>query len=221
VRDTGAGISAEFRPFVFQRFRQADSSATRSQGGLGLGLSIVRHFVELHGGTVEAFSEGEGKGATFTVRLPLTTLDAAAAPASSGGQTRELACPPGVVGVHVLLVEDEADVRESVVALLTGCGLKVTAVGSAEEGLAALMREPPDLLVSDIGMPGEDGFSFMRKVRALPPAQGGKVPAVAITAYAGAEERRKALLAGFQMHLAKPVPPDELLLVIATLTGRM
>jgi len=222
VQDTGEGIAPAFLPFVFERFRQADSSATRSHGGLGLGLSIVRHFVELHGGTVEARSEGTGKGATFIVRLPISALDAQDAPRGADDTAQEdLDRPARLAGLRVLLVEDEADVREFIVSLLESSAMKVTAVGSAKEGLEALRRAPPDVLISDIGMPEEDGYAFLRKVRALPAEEGGRVPALAITANAKPAERRRALLAGYQMHLAKPIPPEELLLVLATLTGRI
>jgi CheY-like chemotaxis protein len=219
VRDTGQGIARDFLPFVFERFRQADSSTTRQHGGLGLGLSIVQHLVELHGGQVEAFSEGHGQGATFTVRLPISPLRTAEAGGPSGSVEPPLDCPPGLEGTRVLLVEDEPDVRELMVILLERCQVQVTAVGSAAEALLALQRAVPDVLVSDIGMPGEDGYSLIRKVRALPPERGGKVPALAVTAHARAEDRRQALLAGYQMHLGKPVAPEELLLMIATLAS--
>ncbi len=220
VRDTGEGIAKEFLPFVFERFRQADSSTTRRHGGLGLGLSIVQHIVDLHGGQVEAFSDGANQGTTFTVRLPLSPVRPEDAAGASTSAAIQLDCPPGLEGTRVLLVEDEPDVRELMVAVLEHCKVKVTAVGSAEEALLMLEREVPDVLVSDIGMPREDGYSLIRKVRALPPERGGKVPALAVTAHARAEDRKRALLSGFQMHLGKPVAPEELLLLIATLASR-
>jgi CheY-like chemotaxis protein len=219
VRDTGRGIARDFLPFVFERFRQADSSTTRQHGGLGLGLSIVQHLVELHGGRVEAFSEGDGQGATFTVRLPISPLRTEEAVGPSSAVEPPLDCPPGLEGARVLLVEDEPDVRELMVIVLERCKVKVTAVGSAAEALLALQREVPDVLVSDIGMPGEDGYALIRKVRELTPERGGKVPALAVTAHARAEDRRRALLAGYQMHLGKPVAPEELLLMVATLAS--
>ncbi|WP_084736686.1 hybrid sensor histidine kinase/response regulator [Cystobacter ferrugineus] len=222
VRDTGQGIAPEFLPHVFERFRQADSSATRRHGGLGLGLSIVRHLVELHGGRVSVSSEGLGQGATFVVSLPISPLrlkDPSADPATAGAPTFD--CPEGIAGLRVLLVEDEPDVREMLVTLLERCGLHVTAASSAAEAWELLPRGKPDVLISDVGMPGEDGYTFLRRVRALPVERGGRIPALAITAHARPEDRRKALLAGFQMHLAKPVPADELLLMIATLAGRL
>ncbi|WP_164015112.1 ATP-binding protein [Pyxidicoccus trucidator] len=223
VADTGMGISAEFLPHVFERFRQADGGTRRQYGGLGLGLSIVRHLVEMHGGTVTASSRGEGQGATFVVRLPLSValrddvalLTAPQVPEPRGG----LACPPRLNGLRVLLVDDEPDTREFLRALLEGCDARVTVVASADEGLEALRRERPDVLVSDIGMPGEDGYGFIRKVRALPASQGGRTPAAALTAYARTEDRTRVLLAGFQAHVPKPVDPTELLAVLVSLSG--
>ncbi|HEY0095627.1 MAG TPA: response regulator, partial [Archangium sp.] len=211
-----------FLPFAFDRFKQADSSSTRRVGGLGLGLSIVRHLVELHGGSVSVSSEGPGQGATFVVCLPISPLrppNPGTDPVSAGASTFE--CPEGIAGLRVLLVEDEPDVREMLVTLLERCGLHVKAARSTAEAWELLQQDKPDVLISDIGMPGEDGHTFLRRVRALPVERGGRVPALAITAHARPEDRRKALLAGFQMHLAKPVPADELLLMIATLAGRL
>ena len=231
VRDTGVGISPQTLPRIFERFHQADSSNTREYGGLGLGLAIVRHLVESHGGSVYAESPGEGLGSVFTVELPLTAAPesppAPRRPDPSSGQSRPAVAewelfgdPCALEGVRVLLVEDEPDTREFLKTILEGCGAAVTAAGSAAEAFAALERAKPDVLVSDIGMPGENGYELIKRVRALPAERGGRVPAVALTAYAGPKDRRRALLAGFHTHLAKPVEPDELLAVVASLGGR-
>ncbi|HSK79323.1 MAG TPA: response regulator [Thermoanaerobaculia bacterium] len=220
VADTGAGIRPDFLPYVFDRFRQAESTITRSHGGLGLGLSIVRHLVELHGGTVEVESEGEGRGAAFTVRIPiradLAPSLAAGRAAAAGQSSWDSAL---LAGVHVLIVEDEADTRDLLAMALEQCGARVTAVGTAAEALEAL-SELPDVLLSDIGLPVEDGYTLLRKVRLLDASRGGSVPAAAITAYARAEDRLKALEAGFQTHLTKPIDPSELMDTVARLAGR-
>ncbi|HSE98792.1 MAG TPA: ATP-binding protein, partial [Blastocatellia bacterium] len=228
VSDTGQGISPQFLPYVFDRFRQADSSFTRQHGGLGLGLAIVRHLVELHGGSVEVYSPGEGKGATFKVRLPLMLVHGSNQPqpgiAATEGQGRQdedlFDCPPMLDGLQVLVVEDESDARDMMRLLLEECGAKVKAVASVAEALEAMRAGKPDVVLSDIEMPGEDGYSFIRKVRALPPDQGGLIPAVALTAHARSDDRLKTLGAGYQAHVAKPVSVDELLVVIASVTGR-
>jgi PAS domain S-box-containing protein len=231
VSDTGVGISPDALPHIFERFHQADSSNTRAHGGLGLGLAIVRHLVESQGGSVSAQSPGEGLGAVFTVELPLTaapgTQPTRGRPEMLSEQARstinegEMFGTPGALeGVRVLLVEDERDTRELLKTILEGCGAVVTEAASAGEALAALEHVRPDVLVSDIGMPGENGYELIKKVRALPAECGGRVPAVALTAYAGAKDRRRALLAGFHTHLAKPVEPDELLAVLASLSAR-
>lgn len=223
VTDTGLGISPDFVPYVFERFRQADSSITRSYSGLGLGLAIVRHLVELHGGTVRAESQGEGKGATFIVRLPLMPVRIEAQeservhPAVSGAVPFN---PPALEGIEVLVVDDEADSRVFMTMVLQECGASVTAVGSAGEAIEAIQELKPDVLLSDIGMPGEDGYTLIRKVRALSFEQGGRIPAAALTAYARAEDRTRSLLEGFQIHLPKPVEPAELAAVVANLAGR-
>ena len=220
VSDTGAGINPEFLPFVFERFRQADMSHTRAHGGLGLGLGIARHLVELHGGAVEAASEGEGRGATFTVRLPLAAEGAHPASTEINGQVTAGSGPGDgatLAGLRVLVVDDEPDVCELLAVTLKASGAAVTAASSAGEAFEALRQERPDVLVCDIGMPGEDGFSLIRKVRALPPGEGGETPAAALTAYARDEDRVRALLSGFQVHIPKPVDPEELTAVLAGL----
>ena len=223
VEDTGAGIRPDFLPYVFDRFRQADGALTRTHGGLGLGLSIVRHLVELHGGSVAVASEGEGKGALFTVRLPVrqtVTEDAASLDDTMELQARVWDVQGLLAGVRVLVVEDEEDTRELLVTALEQCGARVTAVSSAAEALANLDRSPPDVLVSDLGMPDEDGFSLIRKVRAREAGQGGGVPAAALTAYARTEDRVRALTSGFQKHLPKPIDPSDLIAAVAALAGR-
>lgn len=226
VTDTGQGISAEFLPYVFDRFRQADGSITRSYNGLGLGLAIVRHLVELHGGTVHAESAGKGLGARFTVKLPLmavTTKDSEherVHPTVGGRVSFENS--PSLKGLRILVVDDEADARELLIQILKESGVEVVAVATAEEAIRVLTEQASrlDVLVSDIGMPNQDGYSLLRRVRSLPPEMGGQIPAVALTAYARTEDRRAAFLAGFQSHLAKPVELAELIAVIANLTGR-
>ncbi|MEG5032960.1 PAS domain-containing protein [Microcoleus sp. AT3-D2] len=215
VTDTGKGIEPDFLPYVFDYFQQADSSMTRKFGGLGLGLAIVRHLVELHGGTVKSESAGEGKGATFTVRIPLMPVQpqtslAAAAPKQSFNLS----------GIRVLAVDDDADARDLVVFLLEDCGASVTAVANAADALAVLAESVPDLLLSDIGMPDTDGYMLMRQVRALAPDQGGLVPAIALTAYAGEIDYQQALAAGFQRHIGKPLDPEKLVQGIWEVFGR-
>lgn len=223
VSDTGGGIAPEFLPYVFERFRQADSSTTRSHGGLGLGLAIVRHLVELHGGTVHAESPGIGQGATFIVNLPMKALAVDVSqpeqlsPLNSNEDFHRL---PTLNGLRVLVVEDEPDTRQLLITVLGEYGAQVMAVTSAFEAINALPQFHPDILVSDIGMPQEDGYALIRQLRALSQEQGGRIPAVALTAYARAEDRTKALLAGFQLHVPKPVNPTELAAVIANLAGR-
>ncbi len=222
VEDTGQGIGPDFLPHVFERFRQAEGGTTRRHSGLGLGLAIVKHLVELHGGQVEARSEGEGRGASFTVRLPASQAGAGAGrPEHADGPSEEgLECPSEVKGLRVLVVDDEEDVRELVLSLLDRCEMRVKAVGRASEALEVLVAERPDVLVCDIGMPEEDGYTFIRRVRQLPPESGGRTPAVALTAYSRAEDRMRALLSGYQMHLPKPIQPRELVATLALLTGR-
>ena len=228
VTDTGQGISAEFLPYVFDRFRQADNSITRSYNGLGLGLAIVRHLVELHGGTVHADSPGEGLGATFTVKLPLIAVNTNTSelervhPMVGSGILFDGS--PRLDGLQILVVDDEADARRLLVYILEECGARVMPVAGTNEAILALtdssLASRFDVLVTDIGMPSEDGYALLRRVRALEPQYGKQIPAVVLSAYARAEDRRAALLAGFQAHVAKPVEPAELVAVIANLTGR-
>ncbi|MBV9867670.1 MAG: PAS domain S-box protein [Abitibacteriaceae bacterium] len=226
VTDTGQGISAEFLPHVFDRFRQANSTSTRTHGGLGLGLAIVRHLVELHGGRALVDSPGLGKGSTFTVKLPLAVINQPANAPVDGPERRSnkrekpgFFCPPALADLQVLIVDDEADSRDLLVSVLAQCGAKVQAVSSVAEAMQAVEQSPPDMIVSDIGMPNEDGYSFISKLRALPPERGGRTPAVALTAYARVEDRMRVLGAGFQMHVPKPVEPAELVAVLASLAA--
>ena len=224
VSDTGKGIAPEFLPHVFDRFRQADATTTRAFGGLGLGLAIVRQLVELHGGTVRVDSEGEGLGATFTVSLPLMAARSAAGDTGSAQRPEfkppELECPPELNGLRVLVVDDEADTCELLQVILEGCGAQVKTASSAAAALEAVAEEVFDVLISDIGMPDEDGYSLIAKVRALDKDRGGKVPAAALTAYAGEEDRIRTLRSGFQIHVPKPISPSELVAVVANLAGR-
>jgi hypothetical protein len=227
VVDTGEGIKPEFLPHVFDRFRQADATTTRRHGGLGLGLSIVKQLVELHGGSVRAASAGDGQGATFTVSLPLTASrpesdveDARHRPRAGAALGNAMDPRVQIDGLKVLVVDDEPDARALIKRLLEKLGAQVISAGSAAEALQLLRQERPHVLVSDIGMPGEDGYALIRQVRALRPEEGGGTPAIALTAYARAEDRVKAMLTGFQMHLSKPVEPAELVTIVASLTGR-
>nr|MDQ2647102.1 ATP-binding protein [Myxococcota bacterium] len=226
VADTGSGIAPAFLPHVFQPFRQQDGTVTRTHGGLGLGLAIVKHLVELHGGTIEARSDGEGKGATFVVRLPVSPLRPASPSPSAKTLARPnealamLQCPPELEGLHVLVCEDEPDARELLESILVGCKASVTLAASVAEALDRFSERIPDLLISDIGMPDASGYELIRRVRALPVEKGGRVPAIALTAYASMADRTRALMEGFQNHVAKPTEPQELLATVAALVGR-
>jgi PAS domain S-box-containing protein len=222
VRDNGKGISPDFLPYVFDRFRQADSTSTRKYGGLGLGLAIVRHLVELHGGTVNAESQGPDQGATFTVRLPLMEerVEPARGPGREPAADAAGTAPVRLDGVKVMVVDDELDMRDFLSVSLRQYGADVTALASVGEAVAALEREKPDVLVSDIGMPGEDGYALIRKVRALGPDRGGQVPAAALTGFAAGDDTTRVLSAGYQVHLPKPVEPSQLAQVVGTLAGR-
>ncbi|HYP01632.1 MAG TPA: ATP-binding protein, partial [Pyrinomonadaceae bacterium] len=225
VSDTGAGIKPEFLPHVFERFRQADQKTTRQHGGLGLGLAIVRHLVELHGGTVRAESPGEGQGATFVVNLPVVPVyqkDKLAGRVHPAAEDTlpSYDCPERLDGLKVLVVDDEVDTRELFRVGIAQCGAEVVTAGSAQEALKAIEEVRPELLISDIGMPGEDGYELIRKVRSLPAGRGGKIPAIALTAYARTEDRLRALRAGYQMHISKPVELAELVAVMASLIQR-
>jgi PAS domain S-box-containing protein len=222
VADTGIGIAPDFLPHVFDRFRQADGSTTRSYGGLGVGLSIVKQLVELHGGTVLARSPGERLGSTFVVSLPVMAArsDGTHVHPDAGVQASANPDAPTLVGVSVLVVEDDDDSRALLAAMLGHNGATVVAVESASAALAALQRQLPHVIISDIGLPQQDGYGLIRAIRALP-APHGRVPAMALTAYARSEDRRLALLAGFQLHMAKPVDKDELCTAVASLAGKL
>src|SRR5207249_2134072 len=214
VRDTGIGIDADFLPRVFERFRQAESALTRSHRGLGLGLAIVRHLTELHGGTVSAASDGEGRGATFTVCVPLAEQFVS----SASQPIVEAVRKPDLAGLRVLLVEDEPDARDLLILTLKISGAEVQAVDSVQQALLDLQSFRPDVLLSDIGLPLESGYDLIQKIRSLP-SDTSKIPAVALTAFATEKDRQRALASGFQLHLAKPVEPRALIQAIRQLVN--
>ena len=219
VGDTGQGIATDFLPHVFERFRQDDASSARRHGGLGLGLALVRELIDLHGGKVHATSEGIGKGAVFTIELP--TVSSPEMRRSNAERTTPSAAAASLAGIRVLLVEDEADARDLATAALAYHGALVTSVSSAAEAIAAIQAASPDalphVLVSDIGMPDADGYEFIQQIRALEPACGGRLPAVAVTGYAAPEDANRALAAGFQLHMSKPIDPTLLVSAVARL----
>jgi signal transduction histidine kinase/CheY-like chemotaxis protein len=224
VSDTGIGISPEFLPYVFERFRQADAGITREKGGLGLGLSIARQLTEMHGGTIEAASAGEGKGSTFRVKIPLMIVhprpeDTGAVHPRGVLGAQEIPLG-GLHGVHVLAVDDDADALSLVAEVLEAAGARVRTASSADEALHQLDTEPPDVLVTDLGMPRVDGFHLIEQVRRHPNPSVRQIPAAALTAYARSDDRVKALRAGFHIHLAKPIDPAELLATVAALARR-
>ncbi|HEY9656881.1 MAG TPA: ATP-binding protein, partial [Allocoleopsis sp.] len=212
VHDTGKGINSDFLPHLFESFRQEDASTTRKYGGLGLGLAIVRSLVEAHGGTIAADSPGEGQGATFTVRFPLLDREPEAPP-SEQIPLQDL----DLTGVRVLAVDDEPDARELLAMVLTVYGAEVLTVTLAAEVLAALESFQPDVLVSDIGMPDVDGYGLIQQIRALPPEQGGQIPAIALTAYAREEDHQRAIATGFQQQVTKPLEPEQLVRAVVAL----
>jgi len=219
VEDTGPGIRPEMLPHVFELFRQGDSSNTRAHGGLGLGLSVVRQLVELHGGTVHAASAGEGAGSIFTVRLPLAREEAASGPVAAAAPSSSQTAPR-LDGLRVLVADRGAEVREVVAGILGNAGAQVLTASSGREALEAVACERPDVLIVDLELGDESGYALVAKVRALPADAGGKTPAAALSAMCRSEDRVQSLLSGFQIHLSKPVQPTELLAVVASLSGR-
>jgi CheY-like chemotaxis protein len=228
VEDNGPGIDPDFLPYMFERFRQGDSSSTRRHGGVGLGLSVVRSLVELHGGTVTAGNRTSGQGAIFAVKLPRMSV-APTQPVDVSHERRSptteretwLDAAPSLHRLRILVLDDEPDAREVVAKVLMSCGADVIVAQTSTEAMDLLERERPDVIVCDIEMPGQDGYDFIRRVRSLPATSGGRTPAAALTAYAGSEDRMRALAAGFQIHVPKPVQPAELATVIASLSDRL
>ena len=226
VADTGVGIEPNLLPYIFDRFRQGEGAVNREYRGLGLGLAIARHVVELHGGTITGKSAGSRKGSTFVIQLP---VNIAALSAGSDVEERTHPCNgdggdsrmPSLCGLKVLVVDDDTDARDVIAAILSEAGADVAAAESAAQGMDLVSRWKPDVLISDIGMPGEDGYSLIRRIRSLPAEQGGGIPAVALTAFARTQDRLKSLSAGYQMHIPKPVEPLELVTVIASVTKKL
>jgi signal transduction histidine kinase/ActR/RegA family two-component response regulator len=223
VRDSGMGIAPEVLPYIFENFRQSDSKTTRAHGGLGIGLSIAKHLVDLHGGSIGARSDGLGQGASFTVRLPVSPLVSATVGVSKVAVTtprrHDLPRPATLAGMSVLVVDDEEDARDLLRIVLESCDVTVHDAANAGDALAKIQEERVDLIVSDIGMPEEDGYSLIRKIRSLPGKEKANIPAIALTAFARNEDRSRALLEGFNMHMAKPVEPAELLVALSDLGG--
>lgn len=217
IADSGQGIKPEFLPLVFDRFRQEDGSISRRHGGLGLGLAIVRHLVELHAGSVDAQSAGEGKGARFIVRLPVR--EANLLPRATEAPANGIVSAAMLMGVRLLVVDDDPGARELISGMLQGFGAQVSVAESGQAALSLLFAQRPDVLIADLGMPGMDGYALIEQVRALDPDFGGLTPAVAVTAYASPQDRLRALQAGYQNHVAKPVEAEELAIVIASLAG--
>jgi CheY-like chemotaxis protein len=218
VSDDGEGITAEFLPHVFERFQQAMGGSARAHGGLGIGLTIVKNLVELHGGTIRATSDGHGRGSTFAVVLP--TLAAIEAPVEVAPSEPARETLVDLTGLRVLAVEDDLDSRELLATVLGQSGAVAHAAASAAEAFRLFTSGTFDVLVSDIGLPGEDGYGLISRIRTLSPTEGGRIPAVALTAFARGDDRTRALRAGFDMHLPKPVEPAELVAVLGNLTGR-
>jgi CheY-like chemotaxis protein/two-component sensor histidine kinase len=216
ITDTGQGIHPEFLPSLFKRFRQADTSKTRSQGGLGLGLAIVRHLVELHGGSVYATSEGEGKGSTFTVQLPLQENQRTSLTGDDHSGAQDL---PTLAGLNVLVVDDDLDNRELIAFILEQYQAQVTMAASAAEAFEILTQSEMDILISDIGMPDEDGYSLIRRIRTIHSGQKCQIPAIALTAFAKEKDQQDAIAAGFERHISKPICPEDLIEAVASLTS--
>ena len=237
VSDTGCGMSVDFLPHAFERFRQAEGSSSRMQRGLGLGLTLVRELIELHGGTVHAASGGKDQGSTFTLVLPIPTIlltspttewnvpplpaQSEPVPPSVPPSPLSALLAPLLDGINLLVVDDDPDAREALANLLQLYGARVRLAGSVVEAMAALETELPDVLISDLGMPGDDGYELIRRVRLLPTGAGGRLPSLAVSAYATAEHHKKALRSGFQKHLEKPVAPTDLVTEVARLAGRL